>query len=161
MKRGSSLGSDPSATGTSVVLQRNNCEIIEIKIPGNKCGLVIGKGGETIKRLSEQYGVKLVVVQETSVATSGDKPLRITGEPDKVAKAKEAVLEMLNPSTGPTRFGQTNDYGSKTAQYGGGGATEVFIKVPGDKAGIVIGKGKYYLHIIYMHYLEPIPIFLN
>jgi far upstream element-binding protein len=107
---------------------------------------VIGKGGETIKRLSEQYGVKLVVVQETSAATSGDKPLRITGEPDKVAKAKEAVLEMLNPSTGPAARFQTNDYGSK-AQYGGGGgggsggATEVFIKVPGDKAGIVIGKG--------------------
>lgn len=149
LKRGSSLGSDPSNTGTSVVLQRNNCEIIEIKIPGNKCGLVIGKGGETIKRLSEQYGVKLVVVQETSAAVSGDKPLRITGEPEKVAKAKEAVLEMLNPNNGPGGGGryQTNEYGSKPNHYGGGGdrgagsGNEVFIKVPGDKAGIVIGKG--------------------
>lgn len=139
LKRGSSLGSDPTATGACVVLQRNNCEIVEIKIPGNKCGLVIGKGGETIKRLSEQYGVKLVVVQDTSSATAGDKPLRITGEPEKVAKAKEAVMEMLNPSSGPGRY-QTNDYGSKS-QYGGSGSNEVFIKVPGDKAGIVIGKG--------------------
>jgi len=142
LKRGSSLGSDPNNTGTSVVLQRNNVEIIEIKVPGNKCGLVIGKGGETIKRLSEQYGVKLVVVQETSSATAGDKPLRITGEPDKVAAAKEAVLSMLNPKDGgpPGQGGyqqQRNDYGSR--QMGGQG--EAYIKVPGDKAGIVIGKG--------------------
>jgi len=122
-----------------VVLQRGNCEIVEIKIPGNKCGLVIGKGGETIKRLSEQFGVKLVVVQETSAATSGDKPLRITGEPDKVAKAKDAVMELLNPSGKPGAY-QTNDYGSKS-QYTMPGSAEVFIKVPGDKAGIVIGKG--------------------
>ena len=136
LKRGSSLGSDPSNPGASVVLQRNNIEIVEVKVPGDKCGLVIGKGGETIKRLSEQYGVKLVVVQETSTASSGDKPLRITGEPDKVAAAKEAILNMLNPKNGG--YQQRNDYGGR--QYGQGG-TEAYIKVPGDKAGIVIGKG--------------------
>jgi far upstream element-binding protein len=143
LKRGSSLGSDPNNTGTSVVLQRNNIEIIEIKVPGNKCGLVIGKGGETIKRLSEQYGVKLVVVQESSAASSGDKPLRITGEPEKVAAAKEAVLQMLDPKDGPYQQQQQqhrSDYGSR--HHGGAqGVTEAFIKVPGDKAGIVIGKG--------------------
>ena len=55
-------------------------------------------------------------------------------------------MEMLNPSSGPGRY-QTNDYGSK-AQYGGSGSNEVFIKVPGDKAGIVIGKGKLNIFLI-------------
>ena len=139
-----------------------------MKVPGNKCGLIIGKGGETIKSLSEQYGVKLVVVQETSAPSNGEKPLRITGEPAKVAKAKEAVMALLNPQDnykgsgggdrngrggGGGRDGGYNDYGSKSGgdrrggdrndRNGGGGATEVFIKVPGDKAGIVIGKGNY------------------
>lgn len=146
MKRGSSLGGDSGPGG--VVLQRNNIEIVEVKVPGNKCGLIIGKGGETIKRLSEQFGVKLVVVQETSVASGSDKPLRITGEPDKVAAAKSAILEMLNPNDnyhqggGDRRGGDRGrgDYGSK-GHYGGPGQSEAFIKVPGDKAGIVIGKG--------------------
>lgn len=143
LKRGSSLGSDSGGPG-GVVLQRNNIEIVEVKVPGNKCGLIIGKGGETIKRLSEQFGVKLVVVQESSVASGSDKPLRITGEPDKVAAAKSAILEMLNPNDnyhqgGDRRGDGRRDYGSKG--YGGPGQSEAFIKVPGDKAGIVIGKG--------------------
>jgi far upstream element-binding protein len=54
-----------------------------------KCGLIIGKGGETIKRLSEQHGVKLVVIQDPDTPQSADKPLRITGEPEKVANCKE------------------------------------------------------------------------
>lgn len=145
LKRGSSLGGGPGG----VVLQRNNIEIVEVKVPGNKCGLIIGKGGETIKRLSEQFGVKLVVVQETSVASGSDKPLRITGEPDKVAAAKSAIMEMLNPNDnfhqggGDRRGGDggRRDYGSKGHYGGGPGQSEAFIKVPGDKAGIVIGKG--------------------
>lgn len=95
-----------------------------MKIAGNKCGLIIGKGGETIKRLSEQYGVKLVVVQDTSTASSGDKPLRITGEPDKVAAAKAAILEMLNPTD---NYHGRKDFGERR-QYGGPGQSEAFIK---------------------------------
>jgi len=44
-------------------LIKANIEVLEILVHANKCGLVIGKGGETIKRLSEQDGVKLVVIQ--------------------------------------------------------------------------------------------------
>jgi far upstream element-binding protein len=159
LKRGANPGAnDPIGYN----MLKNNMEIFEMKVPGNKCGLIIGKGGETIKSLSEQYGVKLVVVQETSAPSNGEKPLRITGEPSKVAKAKEAVMALLNPQdnykgSGGDRNGGgrgggygTNDYGSKSGgdRRGGdrndrnGGASEVFIKVPGDKAGIVIGKGK-------------------
>jgi far upstream element-binding protein len=109
---------------------------LEILVPANKCGLVIGKGGETIKRLSEQYGVKLVVIQDASTTSGTDKPLRITGDPEKVARAKEAVLALINPQVhkGPS----TNEYGSKNILPG---QTEVYIKVPSEKAGIVIGKG--------------------
>ena len=111
-------------------------EIVEIKIPGNKCGLVIGKGGETIKRLIETYGVKLVVVQDNNAPSNGDKPLRITGEADKVSKAKEAIMALINP--GPKDKYSTNDYGSRSHSSGN---TEAYIKVPGEKAGVVIGKG--------------------
>lgn len=33
-------------------------------IPGPKVGLIIGKGGETIKQLQEKSGAKMVVIQD-------------------------------------------------------------------------------------------------
>jgi len=57
---------------------------VELQIPGTKCGLIIGKGGETIKQLQERAGVKMVMIQENNQVTSGYKPLRIIGDPEKI-----------------------------------------------------------------------------
>ena len=56
----------------------------EMLVPASKAGLVIGKGGETIKQLQERAGVKMVMIQEGPQNTGADKPLRISGEPFKV-----------------------------------------------------------------------------
>lgn len=56
----------------------------EIMVPASKAGLVIGKGGETIKSLQERAGVKMVMIQDGPQNTGADKPLRISGEPFKV-----------------------------------------------------------------------------
>ena len=37
--------------------------LFEIMVPGNKVGLIIGKGGETIKMLQEQTGAKITIIQ--------------------------------------------------------------------------------------------------
>ena len=36
----------------------------ELMIPGGKVGLVIGKGGDTIKQLQEKTGAKMVIIQD-------------------------------------------------------------------------------------------------
>ena len=38
----------------------------EMIVPGQKVGLIIGKGGETIKQLQEQTGAKIIVIQVES-----------------------------------------------------------------------------------------------
>lgn len=48
---------------------------VEIMIPGPKVGLIIGKGGETIKQLQEKSGAKMVVIQE-GPSQEQEKPLR-------------------------------------------------------------------------------------
>jgi far upstream element-binding protein len=63
----------------------------ELLIPGPKCGLIIGKNGETIKSLQEQIGVKMLLIQDSQQVSVGPKPLRITGCADKVEQAKRAV----------------------------------------------------------------------
>lgn len=63
-------------------------------IPGPKVGLVIGKGGETIKMLQEKSGAKMVVIQD-GPNQEAEKPLRITGDPQKVEHARQLVYELL------------------------------------------------------------------
>ena len=46
---------------------------------------MIGKGGETIKQLQERAGVKMVMIQDTNIPSSMEKPLRISGDPMKCA----------------------------------------------------------------------------
>ena len=52
---------------------------MEMLIPANKVGLIIGKGGETIKQLQGKCGCKMMMVQDGPYQTAPEKPLRITG----------------------------------------------------------------------------------
>ncbi|XP_063795097.1 far upstream element-binding protein 1 isoform X5 [Pseudophryne corroboree] len=105
----------------------------EIMIPASKAGLVIGKGGETIKQLQERAGVKMVMIQDGPQNTGSDKPLRITGDPYKVQQAKDMVLELIRDQGG---FRETrNEYGSRI-----GGNEGIDVPIPRFAVGIVIGR---------------------
>lgn len=67
----------------------------EMMVPGHKVGLIIGKGGETIKQLQEQSGAKIVIIQDTPEAAN-EKPLRITGTAENVEQAKQLVLDIVS-----------------------------------------------------------------
>ncbi|CAF1094673.1 unnamed protein product [Adineta ricciae] len=147
MAEGGSSGVNPySLGGTSV-------KTIDVMLPSCKCGLVIGKGGENIRRVSEEFGIKMFVGQETSdIDGIEHKPLKITGEADKVERAKQYVLETLLKSGGgsfPNRSGSNsngsgsfNEYGSRNGGAPSSGpCNEATYHTPHDRAGIVIGKG--------------------
>lgn len=72
----------------------NNQPFQEIMIPGSKVGLIIGKGGETIKQLQEKSGAKMVIIQD-GPAQEMEKPLRISGDPQKVEHAKQLVIDLI------------------------------------------------------------------
>ncbi|XP_048844482.1 far upstream element-binding protein 1 isoform X2 [Brienomyrus brachyistius] len=104
----------------------------EILVPATKAGLVIGKGGETIKQLQERAGVKMVMIQEGPQNTGADKPLRISGEPFKVQQAKEMVMELIRDQGFREQRGE---YGSRM-----GGGDTLDVPVPRFAVGIVIGR---------------------
>merc|ERR1719312_1486211 len=136
--------------------------LFELMVPGHKVGLIIGKGGETIKMLQEQTGAKIVIIQENS-DHADEKPMRITGPPDAVQMAQARIMELLNQMDQR----QANGYGGRGrgggmrgsprggfAGRGGrgrgmsgwpggndGGETVDYIMVTADKVGLVIGKG--------------------
>ncbi|XP_069460465.1 far upstream element-binding protein 2 isoform X10 [Ambystoma mexicanum] len=97
-----------------------NGAVEEIMIPAGKAGLIIGKGGETIKQLQERAGVKMILIQDGSQGQNVDKPLRIVGDPYKVQQACEMVMEMLRERD-QGGFGDRNEYGSRGGGGGGGG----------------------------------------
>jgi len=123
----------------------------EMLIPGQKVGLVIGKGGETIKQLQAQTGAKMIIIQDSNEQTD-QKPLRISGPPESIEAAKAEVFKILNQNDnrgmGGARGGHSG--GGMGRGRGGGGAgwptggpgdkTE-YVMVASNKVGLVIGKG--------------------
>ncbi|UJR09354.1 hypothetical protein I4U23_013598 [Adineta vaga] len=130
-----------------------NIKSIEVMLPSAKCGLVIGKGGENIRRVSEEFSIKMFVGPEiTEIDGIEHKPLKISGEADKVERAKQHVLDLLAKSNGPpfsNRFAtnsngsnSSNDYGSRNGGTPMSGlCNEASYHAPHEKAGIIIGKG--------------------
>ncbi|XP_062409497.1 far upstream element-binding protein 3 isoform X6 [Sardina pilchardus] len=111
-----------------------NNTIQEILIPASKVGLVIGKGGDTIKQLQERTGVKMIMIQDGPMPTGVDKPLRITGDPYKVQQARELVVEIIrDKDQGDFRTGR-GDFGSRM------GGSSMDVAVPRFAVGIVIGR---------------------
>ena len=70
----------------------------EMMVPGHLVARIIGKGGETIKALQEETGAKIVIIQD-SKDFQEEKPLKITGPPDKVefARSEEHTSELQSP----------------------------------------------------------------
>ena len=95
-------------------------------IPGQKCGLIIGRNGETIKSLQESLGVKMLLVQENQAVTNAAKPLRISGDPAKVENAKRTVESIINSEDG-AKANIAKSVGE--------------VIVPRASVGIIIGKG--------------------
>ncbi|XP_062264257.1 far upstream element-binding protein 2-like isoform X3 [Platichthys flesus] len=111
-----------------------NGSVHEMMIPAGKAGLVIGKGGETIKQLQERAGVKMILIQDASQGPNVDKPLRIIGDPYKVQQAQEMVEEILRERD-HAGFSERNDFSSRM-----GGGMDVSVPVPRHSVGVVIGR---------------------
>ncbi|KAM8885350.1 far upstream element-binding protein 3-like isoform 3-T3 [Spinachia spinachia] len=105
----------------------------EMLIPASKVGLVIGRGGDTIKQLQERAGVKMMMIQDGPMPTGADKPLRISGDPYKVQAARELVLEVIREKDGDFRSGR-NDFSTRL------GGASLDVPVPRFAVGIVIGR---------------------
>lgn len=127
----------------------------EMMIPGSKVGLIIGKGGLTIKQLQERTGAKMVVIQE-GPDQEMEKPLRISGDPQKVEHAKQLVYELIQDkgNDGQQQSNNRNsnsnnmqDHGAAYSSGGGGrnnmnpgGGDQIEVFVPKAAVGVVIGK---------------------
>ncbi|XP_063686689.1 far upstream element-binding protein 3-like isoform X30 [Bolinopsis microptera] len=146
------IGGIPGTGGPEMMQQMGQVETVDMLIPQDKVGLVIGRGGETIKDLAVQSGCKMNMVQDGMYANAPEKPLRMHGTPFQIQKARELVSGIIQQQ----QYHNRNNYGGQGGGQGGGGggggggnfnqnqgpfeATSNFA-VGKEYVGIVIGRG--------------------
>jgi len=69
---------------------------LEFLVPENRLGLLIGKKGETIKKIKSQTGTDIFISQNTDGRYPGQKQVIISGGNLAVEEASRKVLEILN-----------------------------------------------------------------
>ncbi|KAF1766796.1 hypothetical protein GCK72_006754 [Caenorhabditis remanei] len=102
---------------------------ITIPIPANKCGLVIGKGGETMRNLRALSNCFMLLSQDHNLANN-TKSLMITGDQKAVEYAKKLVADVI-----------ANEYDSPATMVGNGSLAtmSLLVKVPRSSVGKIIG----------------------
>lgn len=135
--RGSNMGPGSSISSGSSMLGLNSHnpsmgsseEKIEIIIPHSAIGLVIGKGGENIKRIQNESGA-IVRVDPNTVDEKGNKLCTITGTKQAVEEAHMQVSNVIENAAIKRPRTQTMD-----------GADQYRMKIPASRTGAIIGKG--------------------
>ncbi|CAL9123551.1 unnamed protein product [Musa acuminata var. zebrina] len=73
-------------------------EQFQMKVPNNKVGLVIGKGGETIKNMQARSGARVQVIplHPPPGDTSTERTVYIDGTKEQIEAAKQLVNEVIS-----------------------------------------------------------------
>ncbi|XP_050220132.1 uncharacterized protein LOC126670442 [Mercurialis annua] len=108
----------------------------KIEIPNGRVGVIIGKGGETIKYLQIQSGAKIQVTRDMdSDPSSTTRIVELMGNPEQIAKAEQLINEVLSEA-------DAGGSGTVSRRFTGqGGSEHLVLKIPNNKVGLVIGKG--------------------
>ncbi|XP_008775737.2 far upstream element-binding protein 2-like [Phoenix dactylifera] len=96
-------GGSPSLVARGFSTVQSGSEQTEIKVPNEKVGLIIGKGGETIKNLQTRSGARIQLIPQhlPEGDSSKERTVRITGNKKHIESAKEMIKEVMNQV--PTR----------------------------------------------------------
>ncbi|KAL6886987.1 hypothetical protein GGI43DRAFT_269932 [Trichoderma evansii] len=145
---------DPARGGAAAL--RDGEDHMQIMVPDRTVGLIIGRGGETIRDLQERSGCHINIVGE-SKSVNGLRPVNLIGSREAAARAKDFIMEIVDsdsrgdgPASGTKKpAGASRNDGPPRDYTGGGGSgggaapdkiTDA-IYVPSDAVGMIIGKG--------------------
>lgn len=122
----------------------------QIMVPDRTVGLIIGRGGETIRDLQERSGCHVNIVGENK-SVNGLRPVNLIGSPAAAAHAKELIMEIVDSDTkqmdSSNNQPQQQSHQNKRDNFdpfagGGSGKINDSIMVPSDAVGMIIGKGE-------------------
>ncbi|KAF3914994.1 hypothetical protein AA313_de0202792 [Arthrobotrys entomopaga] len=89
-----------------------------IRVPIDAVGMIIGKGGETIKEMQNTTGCRINVLSQQQTS-DGEREISLSGPPDAIARAKAAIDEKVETAR---RQGQVK--GAEMSPTGGQGGLD-------------------------------------
>jgi far upstream element-binding protein len=124
-------------------------DCVQIMVPDRTVGLIIGRGGETIRDLQERSGCHVNIVGENK-SVNGLRPVNLIGTPGAAAMAKDLIMEIVESDSRNAASSAAGGHSNPRPPRGdmrdggaGGGpdrATDS-IYVPSEAVGMIIGKG--------------------
>ncbi|KAL8645539.1 MAG: hypothetical protein Q9226_007255 [Calogaya cf. arnoldii] len=130
--------------GTHAPALRAGEDATQILVPNRTVGLIIGRGGETIRDLQERSGCHVNIVGEEK-SVNGFRPVNLIGTPQAAAVARQLIDEIVESDTKNmnAQNAGNRDMGRGQPLFGGGGDDKINdnITVPSEAVGMIIGKG--------------------
>ena len=130
--------------GTHQPALRAGEDATQIMVPNRTVGLIIGRGGETIRDLQERSKCHVNIVGEEK-SINGLRPVNLIGTSQAAAMAKNLIMEIVESDTKNTanQGAPPRDQGGRGGGYGGNEGEKINdqIVVPSDAVGMIIGKG--------------------
>lgn len=131
--------------GTHAPALRAGEDATQILVPNRTVGLIIGRGGETIRDLQERSTCHVNIVGEEK-SVNGFRPVNLIGTPQAAAVARELIMEIVDSDTKNMNAQNANRDVGRGGQnmFGGAGDEKINdnITVPSEAVGMIIGKGK-------------------
>ena len=129
--------------GTHQPALRAGEDATQIMVPNRTVGLIIGRGGETIRDLQERSQCHVNIVGEEK-SVNGLRPVNLIGTPQAAARAKDLIMEIVESDTKSlaNQGGQRDQGRNQVASASEGEKINDHIVVPSEAVGMIIGKGK-------------------
>ena len=108
-------------------------------------GLIIGRGGETIRDLQDRSGCHINIVRENK-SVNGLRAVNLIGSQQAAARAKELIMEIVESATRNGGHGAANTGRVQSEPYldpygSSNNKSNETIHVPSEAVGMIIGKG--------------------
>lgn len=129
---------------------RDGEDHMQIMVPDRTVGLIIGRGGETIRDLQERSGCHINIVGE-SKSVNGLRPVNLIGSVEAAARAKDFIMEIVDSDSRGEAPPAATKKPPMSMGMGMGGRNDGpspgpdkindAVYVPSDAVGMIIGKG--------------------
>ena len=119
---------------------------MQIMVPDKTVGLIIGRGGETIRDLQEKSACHINIVGENK-SVNGLRPVNLIGSEHAAQLARQLILEIVDSDTrdqAQQQAGARQQQDRRPPPGGmGGGPDKIteMMHVPSEAVGMIIGKG--------------------
>lgn len=138
-KRGG--GEKPRGQSKPAVSTSKEGDSLQMMVPDRTVGLIIGRGGETIRDLQDRSGCHVNILGENK-SINGFRPVNLIGSASAQQYARDLILEIVESDQKGISIKDLHREREETQ-----GKISETVYVPGEAVGMIIGKGMLRAHV--------------